>query len=70
MNNLYLKYLFVGCLVLFLMLYFTYPKIIKSLKERLSHTDETCKNECDNNANSYGTLGTYEDCFDACKKQQ
>ena len=71
MNNLDLKYIFAGCIVLFIILYFSYPEIIKSLKERFSHNTETsCTNACTDNSNEYGTSGTYADCYDVCRAQQ
>ena len=76
MNNLYLKYIFVVCLVLFLILYFTYPKIKKSLKEKFGHIvlsttsscdkDCACGDVCTKSPTLYGSDGTYSDCHDKC----
>lgn len=69
MNNLDLKYIFAGCLVLFIILYFAFPEIKKSLKEKFSHSETSCSTACNDNVNAYGTLGTYDDCYSNCMQQ-
>ena len=65
MNNLDLKYIFAGCIVLFIILYFSYPEIIKSLKEKFSHitTTATCNEICTTDPGSFGTGGN---CYKKC----
>ena len=72
MNNLDLKYIFAGCIVLFIILYFSYPEIIKSLKERFSshNTVGACRDDCNRDPDTHGSDGTYDECFYSCRNQQ
>ena len=66
MNNLDLKYIFAGCIVLFIILYFAFPEIKKSLKEKFTHNRASCTTDCTADENAYGTLGTLTNCVNKC----
>ena len=66
MNNLDLKYIFAGCLVLFIILYFAFPEIKKSLKEKFSHSHASCSTTCTADPETYGTSDTYDVCYNKC----
>ncbi len=69
MNNLDLKYIFAGCLILFIILYFAFPEIKKSLKEKFSHSETSCSTACTDNPDAYGTSLSYDDCYSKCMQQ-
>lgn len=73
MNNLDLKYIFAGCLVLFIILYFAFPEIKKSLKEKFTHititTTAACNKSCRCNeicTTDPGSFGTGGNCHRKC----